>query len=189
MKHLIETIKPLCEPYAMPEEGVRVDVSPAGLASTWMQFAQPSQFFEFATKMYEVGCRLATVTVYRPDPKGAPERHEFAYHFMLEGLPLTVRVIVEAGETLPSVTSLFPNADWEERELMELSDVVVTGHPDPRRLFLDESVDAGVFDRYVPFSELTNLANADGVWNRIREESRAKDAAEQTTETGNKETM
>jgi NADH-quinone oxidoreductase subunit C len=39
---------------------------------------------------------------------------------------------------VPSVVSLWPTADWHEREVYDLSGVWFTGHPDLRRILLSE---------------------------------------------------
>ena len=176
MKHLIDIITPLCQQFPLTEDGLHVDVSPQKLWSAWLTLANKDDLFPLAEAFHKEGVRLATTTVYQPDPKNRPDCHEVTYHFMLEGLPVTVTVSVTGDEALPSITSLYPNADWEERELMELCNVPVSNHPNPRRLFLDESVNAGIFDKYVAMSELTDLANADAVWKRIREECRTSEA-------------
>ena len=150
---------------------MEVRTSPDGLATAWLHLADPRDFPTLAARLKGVGGRLATTTVCRPDARAHPDRHEIAYHLLLDGLPVTVKLTLEKDHAAPSITSIFANADWEEREMMELSGIRIEGHPNPRRLFLDESIEAGVFDRYVPFSEMTNLANADAVWARIRAES------------------
>lgn len=145
--------------------------SPSGLLSAWVNLKDSSEIIRFATELKSLSCRLATVTVYRPDGKSDPDLHEIAYHFLFEGMPVTVKVSLRKDEELPSITPVFINADWEEREMMELANIKISGHPNYRRLFLDESIEAGVFDRYVPYSEITNAGNHDAVWKRIKEES------------------
>lgn len=93
--------------------------------------------------------------------------YEIDYHFDLAGDTLTVIAYVPQGGSIASLTPLFRNADWHEREMMELYAVVVTGHPDPRRLFLDASVDGAVLERLIPFSTLVNAASTKGLWERI----------------------
>ena len=172
MKQLIQIIETLCEPFTLQGTGVSIAISPQKLPSVWLTLSNSWDIRDLSEKLHGAGCRLGTTTVYRPDTETMPHRHEVAYHFLLEGLPVTIKTVIDQGEALPSISDLFPNADWEERELMELCNVPVKGHPNPRRLFLDESVETGVFDRYVPFSDMTNLANADAVWARIRDESK-----------------
>ncbi len=93
--------------------------------------------------------------------------YEIDYHFDIAGDALTVIAYVPQGGGIPSLTPLFRNADWHEREMMELYAVAVTGHPDPRRLFLDASVDGAVLERLVPFSTLVNAASTKGLWERL----------------------
>lgn len=93
--------------------------------------------------------------------------YEIAYHFDLGGDTLTLLVHVPAGGSVASLTPLFRTADWNERELMELYAIAVRGHPDPRRLFIDESIDPAVFERLIPFSTLVNAASTDSLWKKI----------------------
>jgi NADH:ubiquinone oxidoreductase subunit C len=43
-----------------------------------------------------------------------------------------------AHPTMPSLADVFPAADWNEREAMELFGIVFEGHPDPRKLLLPD---------------------------------------------------
>ncbi|MEW8376347.1 MAG: NADH-quinone oxidoreductase subunit C [Candidatus Thiodiazotropha sp.] len=149
--------------------------NPSGLPSAWLVLEQKDDIHSLLHSMRSIGARMATMTVYRPDAAKFPDMHEIAYHMVLEGMPVTVTVRLEKDDFLPSATRIFPNLDWDERELMELTGVEVRGHPNPRRLFLDKSIESGVFDRLVPYSEMTNVTSGDAVWQRVREQS---DAAE-----------
>ena len=93
--------------------------------------------------------------------------YEIAYHFDLGGDTLTVLVYVPTGGLVASLTPLFRTADWNERELMELYAIAVRDHPDPRRLFIDASIDPAVFERLIPFSTLINVASTDSLWKKI----------------------
>ncbi|MEJ2459630.1 MAG: NADH-quinone oxidoreductase subunit C, partial [Novosphingobium sp.] len=58
-------------------------------------------------------------------------------------------------------------ADWPEREIMELYNMTFTDHPDPRRLFLDSSIEPAVLERLIPFSTLVNAASTDDLWSKV----------------------
>jgi NADH:ubiquinone oxidoreductase subunit C len=93
--------------------------------------------------------------------------YELAYHFDVGGDTLTLLVDVPAGGSVDSLTPLFRTADWNERELMELYAIAVRDHPDPRRLFIDSSIEPAVFERLIPFSTLVNAASTDSLWKKI----------------------
>ena len=52
---------------------------------------------------------------------------------------LRVKVGLAGDDThLPSVTPLFPTADWHERETHDFYGIVFDGHPDPRPLLMPD---------------------------------------------------
>jgi NADH-quinone oxidoreductase subunit C len=57
------------------------------------------------------------------------------------GVPRRVRVLVglALGETLPTVTDLWPNADWPEREIFDLFGLHFDGHPNLKRIQMPEA--------------------------------------------------
>jgi NADH-quinone oxidoreductase subunit C len=67
------------------------------------------------------------------------ERFEVVYHLLSAPLNQRVRVKVSAAEDtpVPSVTGVFPAANWYEREAYDLYGVLFSGHPDLRRLLTD----------------------------------------------------
>ncbi|GGD88065.1 NADH-quinone oxidoreductase subunit C 1 [Aureimonas endophytica] len=67
------------------------------------------------------------------------ERFEVVYHLLAPYRNQRIRVKVRAGEDdlVPSVTGVFPAADWFEREAFDLYGIVFTGHPDLRRILTD----------------------------------------------------
>jgi NADH-quinone oxidoreductase subunit C len=71
------------------------------------------------------------------------ERFDVAYHLLSPYRNLRVRVKVTADDVtpVPSITSVFPGADWFEREAYDLYGVLFTGHPDLRRLLTDYGFD------------------------------------------------
>lgn len=49
--------------------------------------------------------------------------------------------IPENDAWIPTITSLYPGANWHEREMMELFGIEVRNHPDPRKLLLPDWLD------------------------------------------------
>jgi NADH-quinone oxidoreductase subunit C len=67
------------------------------------------------------------------------QRFEVIYHLMSPTKNTRIRVKLRTDEesTVPSVTGVFPGADWFEREAYDLYGILFTGHPDLRRLLTD----------------------------------------------------
>jgi NADH-quinone oxidoreductase subunit C len=72
-------------------------------------------------------------------PQPAP-RFEVVYHLYSLQLKrrLRLKVRVAEGETVPSVTSVWETANWQEREVYDLFGVSFEGHPDLRRLLMPD---------------------------------------------------
>jgi NADH-quinone oxidoreductase subunit C len=71
-----------------------------------------------------------------------PERERrFTVAYLLLSLTrnLRVRLTVETDEdtAVPTVTGVYPNADWYEREAFDMYGVFFEGHPDLRRILTD----------------------------------------------------
>jgi NADH-quinone oxidoreductase subunit C len=66
-------------------------------------------------------------------------RFDVVYHLLSPKLNVRIRVKIEVGEDtpVPSIISVFPGADWFEREVYDLYGVLFTGHPGMRRILTD----------------------------------------------------
>jgi NADH-quinone oxidoreductase subunit C len=66
-------------------------------------------------------------------------RFDVVYHLLSLTSNRRVRIKVETDEdtAVPSVTSVYPVADWFEREAFDMYGVFFSGHPDLRRLLTD----------------------------------------------------
>ena len=97
---------------------------------------------------------VATLTRLRDDPDflfvnfvdccgvdypGREKRFEVVHHLQSPRRLLRVRVktSVAEDEACPSAVSVFPAADWFEREAWDLFGIPFSGHPDLRRLLTD----------------------------------------------------
>ena len=67
------------------------------------------------------------------------KRFEVVYHLLSPSQNLRLRVKIAAGEDtlVPSVTEVFPSANWYEREAFDLYGILFTDHPDLRRILTD----------------------------------------------------
>jgi NADH-quinone oxidoreductase subunit C len=68
-----------------------------------------------------------------------PLRFDVVYNLLSLTKNRRVRVKVQTDEDtpVPTVTSVYPNADWFEREAFDMYGIFFSGHPDLRRLLTD----------------------------------------------------
>jgi NADH-quinone oxidoreductase subunit C len=72
-------------------------------------------------------------------PALKPKRFSVSYHLLAvrEGAPrIRVQVWLDEGESVPSVVSVWPTADWHEREAFDLLGIRFDGHPNLTRLIM-----------------------------------------------------
>ena len=67
------------------------------------------------------------------------KRFDVVYHLLSMSKNLRVRLNVQTDEdtAVPSAVSVFPTADWYERETFDMYGVFFSGHPDLRRILTD----------------------------------------------------
>ncbi len=68
-----------------------------------------------------------------------PFRFEAIVHFLSysQNARIKVRCKIDTNLSLPSLTALWPGANWYEREAFDLFGIVFENHPDLRRLLTD----------------------------------------------------
>jgi NADH:ubiquinone oxidoreductase subunit C len=74
-----------------------------------------------------------------PEPK--PKRFSVSYHLLAlrDAAPrVRLQVWADEGEPVPSVVSVWPTADWHEREAHDLMGIAIAGHPNLKRILMDE---------------------------------------------------
>jgi len=74
-------------------------------------------------------------------------RARFEVHYVLRNLETSECLVVKAGvddpdPTLPSAVSIWPGADWMEREVFDMFGIRFIGHPDLRRILMPEEFTA-----------------------------------------------
>jgi NADH-quinone oxidoreductase subunit C len=78
---------------------------------------------------------------YQALPKPRPKRFSVSYELRaLSERPRRVRVQVwlDDGEAAPSVVGVWPTADWHEREAWDLMGIPFDGHPNLKRILLED---------------------------------------------------
>jgi NADH-quinone oxidoreductase subunit C len=70
-------------------------------------------------------------------------RFDVVYHLLSprKNKRIRVKVMTDEDTPVPSVTPVFPGADWFERETYDFYGVLFTGHPDLRRILTDYGFD------------------------------------------------
>ena len=74
-------------------------------------------------------------------PKPKPKRFAVNYHLLsVSERPRRVRLQtwLDEGEPVASVVPVWPTADWHEREAWDLMGIEFAGHPNLKRLLLDD---------------------------------------------------
>jgi NADH-quinone oxidoreductase subunit C len=133
----------------------KVDALAEQLRATFEpQGAKVIAAFDEATLVVEADALLETMQILRDDPQyrfisildvcgvdypGRARRFESVYHLLSPSKNVRVRVKVSTDEDtpVPSVTGIYPGADWFEREAYDLYGILYSGHPDLRRILTD----------------------------------------------------
>lgn len=85
-------------------------------------------------------CKFTTlIDICGADYPERGKRFEVVYHLLSMHLNHRIRVKLEIDEEtpVPSVASIWPCADWFEREAFDMYGILFSGHPDLRRLLTD----------------------------------------------------
>ena len=138
----------------------------------WLKLDSPAQLTEAAHILQSLNARLCTVTAYTEDRSNEAKQQAIAYHFAIKSILFCVTVQIYDKETLeplavPSITAYFRNADWNEREFMEMYNIKIIDHPNPKRLFLDERLDAGIMTQLIPFSSMVHGTGSKNLWEQV----------------------
>jgi NADH-quinone oxidoreductase subunit C len=67
------------------------------------------------------------------------KRFDVVYHLlsMTKNWRMRLKVQTDEDTAVPSVTGVYPNADWYEREAFDMYGIFFDGHPDLRRILTD----------------------------------------------------
>ncbi|MDM7457924.1 MAG: NADH-quinone oxidoreductase subunit C [Paracoccus sp. (in: a-proteobacteria)] len=85
-------------------------------------------------------CRFSTlVDITAVDYPARSKRFDVVYHLlsMHRNQRIRVKVAIREDEMMPSLTGIYPAANWFEREVFDMFGILFTGHPDMRRILTD----------------------------------------------------
>ena len=124
----------------------------------------PARTVEVAEAMLAIpDARLATATAI-----DVRDGIDVLYHWCIEppcdpgsrvgkGVVITLKVLARRPElTVDSIANVVPGANWIEREMHDLLGATFRGHPDMRRLILDDSWPEGVYPLRKDFDQVAD---------------------------------
>jgi len=86
---------------------------------------------------------ISFVDVCGADYPERDERFDVVYHLLSPTKNVRIRLKVHTDDEtpVPSITPVFPGADWFEREAYDFYGILFSGHPDLRRILTDYCFD------------------------------------------------
>lgn len=100
--------------------------------------ASPGQMPDVAQAMLAQGCILESLTALH-----FREHFTLVYHFahFKELCRTVVHAALPLNQAAPTISHIYPGANWYEREVYDLFGVRFAGHPDLRRILLPFEAD------------------------------------------------
>jgi NADH-quinone oxidoreductase subunit C len=131
-----QTIIQSLQPVLGPDRLAEVDYAATGC--NLRAEAQPDQMPAVASAMLAQKFFLESLTAL-----DLGESFEVVYHFasFSELCRLVVHVPLAVGVEAPTISQIYPAADWYEREVWEMFGIIFSGHPNLKNLILPEDAD------------------------------------------------
>lgn len=88
----------------------------------------------------DVQCQfISIIDVCGADYPTRAKRFDVVYHFLSprQNLRIRLKLMTDEDTAVPSITGVYPGADWFEREAYDMYGILFSGHPDLRRLLTD----------------------------------------------------
>ena len=105
----------------------------------WTAIVPAARLLDVARYLHAAGFDFCS-DVTASDWPQRPQRFDVLYALYSTSHRQRVRLKVRAGdgEPVPSVTGVWPAANWLEREVYDMFGVNITGHPDLRRILMPD---------------------------------------------------
>lgn len=100
--------------------------------------ARPQQLPDVAQAMLDQGCFLESLTAV-----DLRDSFTLVYHFanFSELCRTVVHASLAKGTQAPTISRVYPAADWYEREVYDLFGIKFAGHPNLKRILLPDDAD------------------------------------------------
>ena len=85
-------------------------------------------------------CKFRTlIDITAVDYPAKEKRFILVYHYlsMQQNIRIRIKSSIKEGQIIPSITKIFPAANWFEREVFDMYGILFSNHPDMRRILTD----------------------------------------------------
>ena len=160
------------------------DIDKKGVVCGWCSLVHSEDIYAVAEVVADFKGRMMTISplntpaAFAGDAKGDASSIEKSvslvinYHFFFKGINCTVCITLPDDQrSVQSITPVLKSADWHEREMQELYNIKLQGHPNPKRLFLDENIHM-TDHTMIPLSEAMNGSSTSTLWEKIMNSNR-----------------
>lgn len=138
------------------------------LGLLWCTVENKKAFIKVIEILYKLNARVCMITCHTLTKSS--DDSELVYHFDISGSLVNLKILVQ-DKMIPSITPYFKSADWAEREMGEMYGIKVENHPNPTKLFLDESIKESVLSEYFSLSQVMSSKLSQELWQKVEKSS------------------
>jgi NADH-quinone oxidoreductase subunit C len=108
---------------------------------------------------------VSIIDVSGADYPSREKRFDVVSHLLSpkKNLRIRLRVMTDEDTPVPSITGVFPGADWYERETYDLYGILFSGHPDLRRILTDYGFDGHPLRKDFPLTGFVEVRYDDEI--------------------------
>lgn len=142
---------------------LRSEVDRKGVTCGWCKLEDPAEITKAAQIVADFKGRIMTISALI----SADKHVEISYHFYFENVNCTVSITLpDNSREVKSITPILKSADWHEREIQEFYKIKLIGHPNPRALFLDKSIQMDK-NTMISLSAAMNGSSTSTLWEKV----------------------